>query len=92
MLHIIITRIELINYYLSHCQYSNLNSFAINVLVLFGILVRSFSMKINSCWIKIFVSSNPESLQILANEISNSAIFRSGDYIKKSLKIPKGQS
>jgi hypothetical protein len=31
-------------------------------------------------------------LQILANDISNSAIFRSGDFIKKSLKIPKGQS
>ena len=31
-------------------------------------------------------------MQILANEISNSAMFRSGDFIKKSLKIPKGQS
>jgi hypothetical protein len=38
------------------------------------------------------LSSNPENLQILANEISNSALFRSGDFIKKSLKIPKGHS
>jgi len=49
-------------------------------------------MKINSCWIEISLSSNPESLQIFANEISNSAMFRTGDFIKKSLKIPKGQS
>jgi len=33
-----------------------------------------------------------ESLQILGNEIGNRAMSRSGDFIKKSLKIPKGQS
>ena len=50
------------------------------------------SIKINSCWIEISFSSHPESLQILANEIGNSAIFRSDDVIKKSLKILKEQS
>ena len=50
------------------------------------------SMKINSCSIEISFSSHAESLQILANEIGNSAIFRSDDVIKKSLKIPEEQS
>ena len=47
-------------------------------------------MKINSCWIKISFSSNPESFQILAAEIVNSSMVKSRD--KKRLKIPKGQS
>jgi hypothetical protein len=49
-------------------------------------------MKINSCWIEIPFSSISESLQILSNEIGNNAMSRSGDCIKKSLKIPKGQA
>ena len=49
-------------------------------------------MKIHSCWIEISFNSIPESLQILGNAIGNSAMSRSGDFIKKSLKIPKGQS
>jgi ribosomal protein L28 len=49
-------------------------------------------MKINSCWIEISFSSIPESLQIVGNEIGNSTMSRSCDFIKKSLKIPKGQS
>ena len=48
-----ITHIILKKYYWSLSQCPNLNSFRINVLVLSSILVRSFSMKINSCWIKI---------------------------------------
>jgi hypothetical protein len=48
-----ITHIILKKYYWSLSQCPNLNSFRINVLVLSCILVRSFSMKINSCWIKI---------------------------------------
>ena len=48
-------------------------------------------MKINSCWIEISFSSIPDSLQLLGNEIGNSAMSRSDDFIKKSLKIPKGQ-
>jgi hypothetical protein len=61
--------IKLIHDYWSLCQCQYLNSFRINVLVLSGILVRSFSMKINSCWIKISFCSNPESFHILADEI-----------------------
>ena len=38
-----ITHIKLINYYWHLCQCSNLSSFRINVLILSGILVRSFS-------------------------------------------------
>jgi hypothetical protein len=49
-------------------------------------------MKINSCWIKISFSSNPESFQILADEIVNSSMFKSRDFTKKRLKIPKGYS
>jgi len=69
-----ITHIKLIYYYWPLCQCSNLNSHIINALVLSGILVRSFSMKINSCWIKIYFSYNPESFQILADEIFNSSM------------------
>ena len=53
---------------------SNLNSFRINVLVLSGILVRSFSMNIYYCCIKISFNSNPESFQILADGIVNSSM------------------
>ena len=60
-----ITHIKLINYYLSFCQCSSLNSFRLDYLVLSGILVRYFSMQINTCWIKIYVSANAESFQIL---------------------------
>ena len=35
---------------------------------------------------------NPESFQILADEIVNSSMFKSRDFTKKRLKIPKGQS
>ena len=35
---------------------------------------------------------NPESFQILADEIVNSSMFKSPDFTKKTLKIPKGQS
>jgi hypothetical protein len=38
------------------------------------------------------LSSIPEILQILGNAIGNSAMSRSGYFIKKSLKISKGQS
>jgi hypothetical protein len=62
------------NYYWPLCQRSNLNSFRINVLVLSGILVRSFSMYIYYCCIKISFNSNPESFQILADEIVNSSM------------------
>ena len=62
------------NYYCSLCQRSNLNSFRINVLVLSGILVRSFSMNIYYCCIKISFNSNPGSFQILADEIVNSSM------------------
>jgi hypothetical protein len=47
-------------------------------------------MKINSCWIKISFSSNPESFQIFADEIVNSSMFKSRDFTKKRLNIPKG--
>jgi hypothetical protein len=87
-----ITYIKLINDDWSLCQCPYLNSFRINVLVLSGILDRSFSMIINSCWIKISFSSNPESFQILADEIVNSSMVKSRDFTKKRLKIPKGQS
>ena len=50
----------------------NFKFLSINYLVLSGIFVRSFSMKMYSCWIKIYFSSNPESFQILADEIVNS--------------------
>jgi hypothetical protein len=76
-----VRNIKLINYYWSLCQCPNLNSFRINVIVLSSILVRSFSMKIN-----------PESFQILADEIVNSSMFKSRDFTKKRIKIPKGQS
>ena len=69
-----ITHIKLMNYYWPLCQRSNLNSFRINVLVLSCILVRSFSMNIYYCCIKISVNSNPESFQILADEIVNSSM------------------
>jgi hypothetical protein len=49
-------------------------------------------MKINFCWIKISFNSNPESFQIVADEIVNSSMFKSRDFTKKRLKIPKGQS
>ena len=87
-----ITHIKLINYYWHLCQCSNLSSFIINVIILSRILVRSFSMKINSYRIKISVSSNPESFQILAIEIGNSSMFKSRDFIKKKLKIQKEKS
>ena len=48
-------------------------------------------MKIDVCWIKISFSSNPESFQILADEIVNSSKFKSRDFTKKCLMIPKGQ-
>ena len=35
---------------------------------------------------------NPESFQILTDEIVNSSMFKSRDFTKKRLKIPKGQS
>jgi hypothetical protein len=70
-----VRNIKLINYYWSLCQCPNLNSFRINVIVLSSILVRSFSMKIN-----------PESFQILADEIVNSSMFKSRDFTKKRLK------
>ena len=76
-----VRNIKLIKYYWSLCQFPNLNSFRINVIVLSSILVRSFSMKIN-----------PESFQILTDEIVNSSMFKSRDFTKKRLKIPKGQS
>ena len=87
-----ITHIKLINYYWHLCQCSNLSFFIINVIILSGILVRSFSMKINSYWIKISFSSNPESFQILAIEIGKSSMFKSRDFIKKKLKIQKEKS
>jgi len=37
----------------------------VNVLFLSGILVRSFPMKMNSYWIKISFSSNPQSFQVV---------------------------
>jgi hypothetical protein len=61
--HYTITQIKLINYYWPLCQCLNLISFRIYDLVLFAVLVRSFSMKINYCWINIFVSSNHESFK-----------------------------
>ena len=76
-----VRNIKLIKYYWSLCQVPNLNSFRLNVIVLSSILVRSFSMKIN-----------PESFQILTDEIVNSSMFKSRDFTKKRLKIPKGQS
>ena len=69
-----ITQIKLINYYCPLCQCSHLISFRINDLLLFGILVRSFSMNIYYCCIKISFNSNPESSQILADEIVNSSM------------------
>jgi hypothetical protein len=69
-----ITHIKLMNYYWPLCQRSILNSFRINVLVLSGILVRSFSMNIYYCCIKISFNSNPESFKILADEIVNSSM------------------
>jgi hypothetical protein len=69
-----IAHLKLMNYYCSLCQRSNLNSFRIHVLVLSGILVRSFSMNIYYCCIKISFNSNPESFQILADEIVNSSM------------------
>jgi hypothetical protein len=62
------------NYYCPLCQRLSLNCFRINVIVLSGILVRSFSMNIYYCWIKISFNSNPESFQILADEIVNSSM------------------
>jgi hypothetical protein len=44
-----ITQIKLIHYYWPLCQCSNLIYFRINDIVLSGILVRSFCMKIKSC-------------------------------------------
>ena len=57
------------NYYWPLCQRSSLNSFRINVFALSDILVRSFSMNIYYCCIKISFNSNTESFQILADEI-----------------------
>jgi hypothetical protein len=62
------------NYYCPLCQRLSLNFFRINVLVLSVILVRSFSMNIYYCWIKISFNSNPESFQIFADEIVNSSM------------------
>jgi hypothetical protein len=44
-------------------------------------------MKINSYWIKISFSSNPESFQILAIEISNSSMFKSHDNDLQNITI-----
>jgi len=63
----------------------------LNYLVLSVILVRFISMTIDVCWIKISFSSNPESFQILADEIVNSSKFKSRDFTKKCLMISKGQ-
>jgi hypothetical protein len=38
-----------------------------------------------------YIKQVANNLQILGNGIGNSAMSRSGDFIKKSLKIPKGQ-
>jgi hypothetical protein len=46
MLHTIIQLHKLINYYWSFCLCSNLNSFRLNYIVLSGIFVQYFSMKI----------------------------------------------
>jgi hypothetical protein len=51
-----------------------LKCFRINVLVLSGILVRSFSMQMYYCWITISFNFNPESFQILADEVVNSSM------------------
>ena len=72
--------------------FNTLNSFRINVIVLSSILVRSFSMIINSCCIKQSFSSNPESFQILADEIVNNSMFKSRYFTKTRLKIPKRKS
>jgi hypothetical protein len=58
----------------------------------FLILVRSFSMKINSCCINKSFSSNPETFQILADEIVNSLMFKSRYFTNKRLKIPRRKS
>ena len=91
MLHTIIQLHKLINYYWSFCLCSNLNSFRLNCIVLSGILMQYFSMQFFFCWNQIWFSSNPESFQILADEIVNSSNFKSCDITKKCLKIPKGQ-
>ena len=39
-------------------------------------------MEVNSSWIKIFLSSTPESVQILAVEIVNSLMFKSANITK----------
>ena len=49
-------------------------------------------MKIYSCWIKISFSSNPESFQILVDEIVNSLMFKSCNFTMNILKRTKGQS
>jgi hypothetical protein len=62
---------------------SVLSMFKVNgFFFLSGILVRAFSMKMNSCWIKISSSFNPQSFQILSVEIVNSSMFKSRDFTK----------
>ena len=75
-----ITNIKLISYNWSAC--SNSNSFRLNYLVLSGILVQFFPMKMNYSWIKISLSSNPKSSQILAVEIINSSMLKLPDFSK----------
>ena len=75
-----ITNIKLINYNWSAC--SNSNSFRLNYLVLSGILVWFFPMKINYSWIKLSLSSNPESSQILAVEFINSSMLKLPEFTK----------
>ena len=42
----------------------------------------SFLVKMNSCWIEISFSHNPQSFQILSVEIVNSSLFKSRDFTK----------
>jgi cell division protein FtsW (lipid II flippase) len=57
----------------------------VNVLSLSGITVRSFPMKLNSRWIKISFSSNPQSFQILSVEIVNSSMFKLRDFTEVNI-------
>jgi hypothetical protein len=57
----------------------------VNVLSLSGITVRSFPMKLNSRWIKISFSSNPQSFQVLSVEIVNSSMFKLRDFTEVNI-------